>query len=116
MFDAGGWYMGPLPHDCGHVHKKSTIGKSKKGGFNTSPTAAYPPEMCRFIATRIFRHWIRHLTKRPPFGGGVDSKVADAGDHTEGEADQHIRFELGLECPTHRARGQIGQVDLQGRN
>ena len=76
VFDAGGWYVGPLPKDCGHGdHKEAMIGHAAGGeGFNTSPTAAYPPEMCQFIAVRIFRHWRKHLRVLPPVGMGATPK------------------------------------------
>ena len=45
-FDADGWYRGPVPKDCGHRHARNTIGVDAKGGFRTSPLAAYPPGMC----------------------------------------------------------------------
>ena len=61
MFDAAGFYQGPLPDSGGHTganrHKKKTIGRNKAGGFNVSPTAAYPAGMCLFIATLIFGVW-----------------------------------------------------------
>ena len=57
-FDPAGYYMGPLPRDCGHIHNQAMIGRNSRGGFNTAPTAAYPPGMCRFIAVEIFKEWI----------------------------------------------------------
>ena len=44
-FDASGWYVGPLPHDCGHNHRDNIIGRNKKGGFHAAPTAAHPAGM-----------------------------------------------------------------------
>ena len=44
------------------------IGKSETGGFNTSPTAAYPVGMCLFLAKRMFEEFIQML--QPTFGGG----------------------------------------------
>jgi hypothetical protein len=73
-FDAAGYYIGPLPHDCGHRHKQPMIGRGKSGGFNTAPTAAYPPGMCEFIAKRMFNHWYNRAVvtklKKSPYGGG----------------------------------------------
>ena len=74
-FDAAGYYTGPLPHSCGHVHRSLMIGRNRKGGFHTSPTAAYPPGMCKFLATRIFKHWRKHLMPHPPFGDGRTPKL-----------------------------------------
>ena len=74
MFDAAGFYQGPLPDSCGHTvanrHKKKTIGRNKAGGFNVSPTAAYPAGMCLFIATLIFDNFIKYVQKGAPFGMG----------------------------------------------
>ena len=56
-FDAGDWYKGPLPHNCGHNHKEQMIGKTDAGGYHTSKTAAYPDGMCAFLAKIIFEDW-----------------------------------------------------------
>jgi hypothetical protein len=68
--DAAGFYCGPLPRECGHRHGRPMIGTNEKGGFHTSPTAAYPPPMCSFIAERIFNDWRQSLSARPPVGMG----------------------------------------------
>ena len=53
----------PLPRSCGHRHKGKTVGKTLDGaGFNSSPTAAYPENMCRWIATMIFQDWVESLS------------------------------------------------------
>ena len=39
-FDSRGFYTGPLPQSCGHRHRQRMIGRNRKGGFHTSPTAA----------------------------------------------------------------------------
>ena len=71
VHDAGGWYVGPIPRNCGHGnHKQAMIGKNAKGGFNTAPTAAYPEGMCEFIADICFWDWVKSLKTRPPFGVG----------------------------------------------
>ena len=48
-FDRLGFYKGPLPRTCGHVHKKKLIGKTDSH-WNTAPSAAYPAQLCKFIA------------------------------------------------------------------
>ena len=58
IMDADFFSKGPLPRFCGHSHKQKTIGISKDGGFNISPTAAYPEGMCAFIASLIFKDWL----------------------------------------------------------
>ena len=54
-FDSRGWYVGPLPMDCGHCHKDKMIRRTAQGGFHTSPTASYPVGMCEFLALRIMQ-------------------------------------------------------------
>ena len=73
VFDAGGYYVGPLPLHCGHSHRQKTIGKSANGGFNTAPFAAYPAGMCKFIATKIFNHWYKRIDRQTPVGVGLTS-------------------------------------------
>ena len=51
-FDKAGFYLGPLPRDCGHTHSEKLIGKSDKG-WKTSPSAAYPAGLCEFLADQI---------------------------------------------------------------
>ena len=51
-FDKAGFYLGPLPRDCGHTHSEKLIGKSDKG-WKTSPSAAYPAGLCEFLADHI---------------------------------------------------------------
>ena len=51
-FDKSGFYLGPLPRDCGHTHSEKLIGKSDKG-WKTSPSAAYPAGLCEFLADQI---------------------------------------------------------------
>eukprot|EP00435_Cladocopium_sp_Y103_P004193 s6226_g1.t1 len=48
-FDKLGVYKGPLPKKCGHVHKHKLIGKTAHR-WNTAPSAAYPPGLCKFLA------------------------------------------------------------------
>lgn len=61
-YDSTGRYLGPLPRKCGHIHKHKLIGKTA-AAWNTGPSAAYPPGMCRFIAQVI-------LDAYASFGGG----------------------------------------------
>ena len=51
-FDKSGFYLGPLPRDCGHKHDAKLIEKSDDG-WKTSPSAAYPPGLCKFLADKI---------------------------------------------------------------
>ena len=57
VVDANDWYLGPLPR-CGQHHKDPVVGAKADGsGFNSSAKANYPPNMCRFVAVRIFDDW-----------------------------------------------------------
>ena len=55
-FDSAGFYVGPLPRDCGHHHDDKLIGKTESG-WKTSPSAAYPPGLCEFLAEKILSAW-----------------------------------------------------------
>ena len=63
-FDRWGFYKGPLPRKCGHRHSHTLIGKTGTR-WNTSPSAAYPPQMCQFLADLI-------LHAAASFGGGKE--------------------------------------------
>ena len=65
-FDKLGFYKGPLPRDCGHVHARNLIGKSN-GAWNTGPSASYPPLLCEFLAGLI-------LSAHAASGGGPKSR------------------------------------------
>ncbi|CAE7262448.1 unnamed protein product [Symbiodinium sp. CCMP2456] len=43
-------YRGPLSRTCGHKHTP-LIGTDEHGDFRTAPTAAYPPELCKALAS-----------------------------------------------------------------
>ena len=65
---------GPLPRYCGHWHKQQTIGKDKSGGFNTSPTAAYPEPMCEWLAQSIYADWKASFSQ-PRRSGGLTPRT-----------------------------------------
>ena len=50
--DKLGAYKGPLPKSCGHHHKHKLLGKTANK-WNTSPSASYPPGLCRFLADLV---------------------------------------------------------------
>ena len=57
VLDEDGSYLGPLPRQCPHkTHDLKLIGKDQQGNWNTGPSAAYPPEMCKQIALLIQQH------------------------------------------------------------
>ena len=53
IFSKQGGYRGPLPKRCGHRHKGLLGKQDPSGPFLTSAAAAYPPAMCKWIATMI---------------------------------------------------------------
>jgi hypothetical protein len=57
-FDRNWKYLGPIPGRCGHNHLHKLI------GHNTSPAAAYPPGMCKWIADEVLQDM---LTPPPVF-------------------------------------------------
>ena len=63
-FDTNGQYLGPLPFKCKHKwHVKKLIGKDKTGKWTTSPSAAYPPELCYHLASimsTVLRRGAKH--------------------------------------------------------
>ena len=69
-FDKHGFYKGPLPRKCGHRHSHTLIGKTGTR-WNTSPSAAYPPQMCKFLADLI-------LHAAASFGGGSENPIKQA--------------------------------------
>ena len=65
QFDSSFRYLGPLPKSCGHVHESKLVGK-QRNQWKTGPSAAYPPDMCQFIAEAIF-------VAVASFGGGGET-------------------------------------------
>ena len=56
IFNTHGQYLGPLPKHCPHHNQhKQLIGKDEATGqWKTGPAAAYPPQMCQWLASAIF--------------------------------------------------------------
>eukprot|EP00435_Cladocopium_sp_Y103_P024615 s4687_g6.t1 len=53
-FDTAGKYMGPLPCRCKHKrHVRRLIGKDAHGRWVTGPAAAYPPGLCKYLASLV---------------------------------------------------------------
>ena len=69
-FDRLGFYKGPLPKQCGHVHEHKLIGKSNSQ-WNTAPSASYPPQLCEFLAQLI-------LNAKASCGGGGEDEPQSA--------------------------------------
>ena len=78
-FDKLGFYKGPLPRKCGHRHVHTLIGKTGTR-WNTSPSAAYPPQMCKFLADLI-------LNAAASFGGGTENPIIKRGNKRPHDAD-----------------------------
>ena len=52
---ADGTYAGPLPKTCPHQsHQDSLIGKMPDGSWRTAPAAAYPPMLCKAMASYLW--------------------------------------------------------------
>ena len=53
--DAEGWYLGPVPKDCGHNNHSPLIQRADQpsGVFQTSGTGSYPWGMCMTLARAI---------------------------------------------------------------
>ncbi|CAE7206607.1 unnamed protein product [Symbiodinium sp. CCMP2592] len=62
-FDSADKYLGPLPKYCGHRHSNRLLGAA-----NTAAAAAYPPNLCKAIASWTFSVF--------DGGGGAPSEVA----------------------------------------
>ena len=63
--DQDGRYLGPLPLKCPHGHHDhKLIGKDNNGAWNTSPSAAYPGQLCQKIASLIVAHLSGHVAAK----------------------------------------------------
>ena len=67
QFDKAGYYKGPLPKDCGHVHSHKLIGKTASR-WNTAPSASYPSQLCEFLANLI-------INATASCGGGPENEI-----------------------------------------
>ena len=81
-----GWYLGPLPRSCGHAHPP-LIGADLEGNFKTSPTAAYPPDLCKAIADLIWKYHISGSALTPP-EGGCETPLAGPNKTDKGEEEE----------------------------
>ena len=62
--DEMGWYLGPLPPDCGHSSHVSLAKASPNEAFRTTGTAAYPAAMDRTIAVAVVDSFADNLVKQ----------------------------------------------------
>ena len=78
-FNEEGYYLGPLPRNCGHQHPPLIRSNPQlvKEALKTGPTAAYPVAMNQMLAELVFNHWLnRTLT---PAEGGLEGSPAGSG-------------------------------------
>ena len=89
-FDANGFYAGPLKKGCGHkFHIRKLIGKTN-GVWNTSPSAAYPSRMCKYLAEILLSRFVGG----PP---GLDSCQVEV---DKAPSSEHSKTELITESTT----------------
>ena len=81
--DAEGWYLGPVPKDCGHNNHSPLIQRADQpsGVFQTSGTGSYPWGMCMTLARAILHDEVimarvAKRTLKPIPAGGNDDKTA----------------------------------------
>ena len=82
-FDAAGFYTGPLPASCGHkFHVRKLIGKSQ-GVWNTSPAAAYPSKLCKYLAQLLLSRFVGESTALDKVDTALDKGQAMAAKPTQ---------------------------------
>lgn len=116
-FNKKGKYLGPLPQRCSHKRHKPLIGKletlkqghfmkhlrqhSQGNGFKTSPAAAYPPAMCKWIADMIVDHLLTSVVKTekvlPKEGVEQESKKEEKQEDEKEEAEEATKEAFGQE-------------------
>eukprot|EP00435_Cladocopium_sp_Y103_P007644 s5608_g2.t1 len=81
-FDKLGAYKGPLPKSCGHVHTHKLLGKTQNK-WNTSPSASYPPGLCKFLSDLVLSAYGRGAQnqgrKKVSGAATVSTSVSTAG-------------------------------------
>ena len=95
-FDAQRRYLGPLPHVCPHGrHGERLVGRNKHGAFKTAASAAYPADMCKWLALLIVESIQTRSLKRgvsindvPLVPVSLDSHVVDTEHLIEQTAEQ----------------------------
>ena len=64
VFDNKARYLGPLPKQCPHGgHGFKLHGRDSSGEFRTGPSAAYPPDMCFWLAQLILHSFFDEKLK-----------------------------------------------------
>ena len=58
VMDENGFYMGPVPRVKASEEGLQTLAKtSAEAGFRTTGTAAWPPQLCQWVATELNESW-----------------------------------------------------------
>lgn len=70
--DSRGCYKGPLPRKCEHKFHPKLQGQKDNGEFRTSGAAAYPPDMCAWLARNLVENFLAKFPKVPSEGEVVN--------------------------------------------
>ena len=120
-FDSEGFYSGPLRAGCGHkFHVRKLIGKTK-GVWNTSPSAAYPSKLCKYLAQLLLSRFVGGQTvldkPAPPAVDGSSQQQpvteVEAELNSEEEEDQgHPEGTEDSMAPPHNSRAKDVTEDV----
>lgn len=102
--DGKGRYLGPLPRRCGHFHKTKLIG-AVNGVFRTEKSAAYPPNMCKWLARNLLDNFGQHQPAVPSEGGETDFGMV-TGEQEMKEPELITEDPGGREDPTPKRTAQ----------
>ena len=116
-FDAQGFYAGPLQHGCGHkFHVRKLIGKSN-GIWNTSPAAAYPSKLCKYLASIMLSRFERgppaldrpQATEREQPESGGTQQLADTSEEAEQSKVAEVEMDVteGAEVDTKQLQTTV---------
>jgi hypothetical protein len=86
IFDGEGYYLGPIPRKSAQA--EGLIGLARRPGdtsFRTSGTAAWPPELCRWLADSLDNSY--NALDYLPSQGGIFTSTEPSGDTFTGTAD-----------------------------
>ena len=89
-------YRGPLARSCGHTHAP-LIGTDAEGHFATGPSAAYPPGLCKALASLAVLSVQRRLSIESGTGAG-QARSSDTVENVTSAATVHQAEALALRC------------------
>ena len=78
-FDDQDVYLGPLPPTCPHTGHVPLKGLSEDGSWKTSPTGAYPEEICLHIAVKAFADFCARISTQVDTSAPADGGFSSAG-------------------------------------